>query len=352
METFGGYRLYVGSYTAHPGDAGIYLVDVDPVRRACTVAQTNDETENPSFLLLSNGRLFAANEQGDCARFSSFAIEDGGALRLVDSFRAAGAGTCHIALDPTGARIYGANYESGSIVGCRVRADGAFEPGFRPVAHRGSGVVAERQDGPHVHMVGFAPHASSLLAVDLGIDALVSYAVLPDGSLEEASGFVLPVAAGEGPRMLAHHPVLPLTVLVTELGNRVVLFRREGAGLPSWRFLASHSVKPTGFSDGECLAAHALFSPDGRYLYVSVRGPNEIRVFSVGQREALELRSRHSSGGSWPRHMALSDDGFMLAVANERSDEVVVFAIDRASGALGNKIARCPITRPSCVVWA
>lgn len=350
MRKYGDYRLYVGSYTSTDKPEGIYLLALDPGRGSCSAVQANAETENPSYLLLDGQRLFAANERPDCACMSAFAVKEDGSVELVDTYRAEGAGTCQAALDPAEAFLYGANYESGSITGCRVLPDGSLGAGIAPVAHAGASVDPERQENPHVHMVGFAPESSSLIAVDLGIDALVSYAAEDDGALREAPECVLPVFAGEGPRMVAYHPVLPLAALITELGNHVIVYRLGETGLASWEPMAAYPLVASGYA-GEALAAHVQFSPDGRYLYATVRGPNEVRVFSVAESGALELCGAFPSGGSWPRHMELSPDGAMLAVANERSDEVVVFGIDRDSGALAHEVARCSVSRPTCVVW-
>lgn len=350
MQEHSDCRLYVGSYTSADKPEGIYLLALDPGCGLCSAVQANAETENPSYLLLDGRRLFAANERSDCACLSAFAVEEDGSVKLAGTYCAEGAGTCQVTLDPMGAFLYGANYESGSIAGCRVLPDGSLGAGISPIAHEGSSADPERQENPHVHMVGFAPESSSLIAVDLGIDELVTYAVEEDGELRENPERVLPVFAGEGPRMVAYHPALPLAALITELGNHVIVYRFGETGLASWEPLAAYPLAASGYA-GEALAAHVQFSPDGRYLYASVRGPNEICVFSVAESGALELRGAFPSSGSWPRHMELSPDGTMLAVANERSDEVVVFGIDRDSGALSSEVARCGVSSPTCVVW-
>lgn len=344
------YRLYVGSYPPSEGECGIYLLAVDREHRSCSILQANAETANPSFLVSSGDQLFAANERPEGAEMSSFASEGDGPIRLVDTYRSRGAGTCQVALDPSGARLFGADYESGTIAGCRVLSDGSFGEGAASVQHNGSGPNSERQDGPHVHMVGFAPDSPALIAIDLGTDTLTSYTVGENGLASAIPEDVLRVAAGEGPRMVAHHPTMPITALVTELGNHVIMYRRRGAFLSTWEQLAAYPLVSDGF-DGEALAAHVLFSLDGRYLYASVRGPNQIVAFAVDDSGALAQRGTFSSGGSWPRHMDISPDGALLAVANERSDEVVVFEVDASDGSLANELARCAIASPTCTVW-
>ncbi|WP_139651824.1 lactonase family protein [Raoultibacter phocaeensis] len=344
------YRLYVGSYPPSEGECGIYLLALDKARRSCSIVQANAETANPSYLVSAGDVLYAANEQSECAQVSMFATQGDGPIVLRDTYRTHGAGTCQIALDPRMPYVYGANYESGSIVGCHILSDGLFGSGMDSVQQSGHGPNSERQEGPHVHMVGFAPDAPALISVNLGTDALMSYAVGEHGLEPAACAEVLHVSAGEGPRMVAHHPTLPFTALITELGNHLIMYRRHGASLSSWEQLDSYRLVSDEFG-GEALAAHVLFSPDGRYLYASVRGPNQIVVFSVDKSGALVKLSEVSSGGSWPRHMELSPDGTLLAVANERSCEVVVFEVDKANGLLAGEVARCAIANPTCAVW-
>lgn len=345
------YQLFVGSYPPDEETCGIYALAVDKDSGSCTIVQGNAETANPSYLLYAEGRLYAANEQPDSAQISSFFVDNDGSIRLVDTLFSEGAGTCQIAFSPDKTLLYGADYDSGSIAECRVHSDGSLEPGVDPVIHSGQGTDPDRQEAPHVHMVGFAPDSPALIAVDLGIDALSAYAVGEDGLSSHEPEDILFVPAGEGPRMVAHHPTLPYTVLITELANHLIVYRRKSGELSSWEPLATYTLVSEGY-EGEALSAHVLFSPDGRHLYASVRGPNCVVVFAVDETGALERKGEFSSGGSWPRHMALSSDATLLAVANERSDELVIFGLDKQSGLATDEVARCPIPSPTCAVWA
>ncbi len=78
-------------------------------------------------------------------------------------------------------------------------------------------------------------------------------------------------------------------------------------------------------------------TPDGRYLYVSTRGPNNedgyvlrspkdgrIYVIRTEDREVAEI----IAGGNQPTGLDLSPDGTLLAFSNFQDDTVEVYAID------------------------
>jgi 6-phosphogluconolactonase len=73
---------------------------------------------------------------------------------------------------------------------------------------------------------------------------------------------------------------------------------------------------------------HLVFSPDGRFLYVSNCGADVVQVFAIEQRTgALRSLQRINAGGLDP-----SDRWFI--VANEATNNLAVFARNQQSGML------------------
>jgi 6-phosphogluconolactonase len=85
-------------------------------------------------------------------------------------------------------------------------------------------------------------------------------------------------------------------------------------------------------------------------LYVSNRGHNSLAVFSVAESTgALALEQVVSTDGDWPRNFSLDPTGRWLLVANQRSDSVIVFARDQASGRLTPTRERIALPSPVCL---
>ena len=88
---------------------------------------------------------------------------------------------------------------------------------------------------------------------------------------------------------------------------------------------------------------------DGKFLYASNRGHNSIAIFSVDEKGKLTPIGHESVRGEWPRNFTLSPDDKFLLVANQRTDNIVVFEKDSATGLLtftGNEII---ISKPICL---
>jgi 6-phosphogluconolactonase len=69
-------------------------------------------------------------------------------------------------------------------------------------------------------------------------------------------------------------------------------------------------------------------TPDGKFLYVSNRGHNSLASYRVdAQSGMLTLSGIYPCGGDWPRNFAIHPSGRFLLVANQFSNNLVVFHI-------------------------
>lgn len=93
-------------------------------------------------------------------------------------------------------------------------------------------------------------------------------------------------------------------------------------------------------------------TPDGRFVYASVRGADCIECFRVLENGGrLEPVGRFSSGGRCPRSFAISPDGLYLAAANQESGNVTVFPRDAQTGALESPAGVLALPQAACVKW-
>ena len=108
-------------------------------------------------------------------------------------------------------------------------------------------------------------------------------------------------------------------------------------------------VTDTGFAG----SADIHVSPDGKFLYASNRAnSNTIAIFKINQNNGrLESAGHQSTLGKTPRNFNFDPSGKFLLVANQNSDEIVVFRIDKTTGLLTDTGQRIEVGNPVCIKW-
>jgi 6-phosphogluconolactonase len=116
--------------------------------------------------------------------------------------------------------------------------------------------------------------------------------------------------------------------------------------------LQTVATHPANFN-GQAGSADIHLSPNEKYLYVSNRG-NENNITKLTLLESglinPEKNNYFSSKGIKPRNFTISKDGKWLLVANQDSDNIVVYKINPTNGDLidtGNEIK---VSMPVCLL--
>jgi len=78
---------------------------------------------------------------------------------------------------------------------------------------------------------------------------------------------------------------------------------------------------------------------------------DSLSVFGVDHRGDIALHSTVDVQGMNPRHFRLTNDGRMLLVANQDSDEVVSFRVSRDGLAVEWTGQRLEVATPTCVTF-
>jgi 6-phosphogluconolactonase len=273
-----------------------------------------------------------------------------GGLRQLSVHPTGGAEPCHASFVNGGTHLAIANYTSGSLSVHPVGADGSVGPRTCLVQHTGTGPDADRQAGPHAHMVTEDPDGRFVLAIDLGADTVFGYEFDPEAGVlnEVARSRVRP---GFGPRHLVFHPDGRHVYVVGELGTAVAVCAYD-AQSGELSVLGEVPVLEGGAA-GEDFPSAVRLGPDARFLYVANRGQDVISVLSLAAGpDRPELVATVPTGGSWPRDLALSPDGTLLLSANQRGDSVTVFRIDPRTGIPEPTGARLSVPAPTCLVMS
>src|SRR3546814_10006706 len=103
----------------------------------------------------------------------------------------------------------------------------------------------------------------------------------------------------------------------------VAVYQQQGN---DWEAIQEEPINEADF-EGADGAADIKLSPDGKFLYASNRGDaNTLAIYEVDRASGkLTKIGNQSVLGRGPRNFTLSPDGKYLLVANQQTDEVVVF---------------------------
>lgn len=356
----GRVRIYIGTYTTG-GSRGIYAAEFDASSGRFDSGPTlAAHTEQPSFITLHpNGRiLYAANELkafrgAPTGAVTAFDLDAAtGRLSLLNQQPSEGIDPCHLAVDSAGRHLLVANYTSGTLALLPLSADGRLQRATVVRRRAGSGPVLDRQDGPHAHMVLLDASERFAIWTDLGTDrVVVDRFDGAAGTLEPNDPDGVGVDPGAGPRHLAWHPSGRAVYLLNELSATVVAFRFDDVRgiLRPFQSLPARSAG----SSGENTSAEIAVSADGRFVYASNRGDDDIAVFAIDASTlGLSPLGRVPAGGRTPRHFAIDQSGRWLVAANQASNSLAVFRLDPETGfpaATGESLA---VPEPVCLLFA
>ncbi|MGL6267379.1 MAG: lactonase family protein, partial [Chitinophagaceae bacterium] len=231
-------------------------------------------------------------------------------------------------------------------------ADGSLGAAKIIIQHSGSGSDKSRQAKPHVHATVISPDNRYLFVPDLGIDKIMIYRFdAKEGKLKPAKQSFVATKPGAGPRHFTFHPNGKTAYILEELTGSVTVFRyntRKGNLKP----IQNISSLPVGFT-GAAGSADIHLSADGRFLYASNRGEsNTIAIYAVHPTDGkLSLNGHQPTLGKGPRNFSITPDGNQLIVANQGSDELVIFNRNLETGMLTDSGKRISVPTPVCIQW-
>ncbi len=347
--------LITGTYTTGKSE-GIYVYAFNSMDGSAKEV-SHVKISNPSFVAVSPQGSFlyavqentAANGKGGGISAFSFNKENG-TLNFINEQPSGGNHPCYVAVDKTGKWVVTGNYSSGNLAVFPVLANGGLGAAVTTIQHKGSGPNAARQQSPHVHCTLFSADNRFLFVPDLGIDKIMIYAFDPaTGKLTPASQPFAQSIAGAGPRHFCFHPSDKYGYLAEEMSGTVVAFKYKNGKLKKMQRI---SCMPAGDSSNAS-TADIHVSPDGKFLYASNRAAaNTITIFKINPKKGtLSLVGHQPTLGKTPRNFNFDPSGNFLLVANQNSDNIVIFKIDKQTGLLTDTGNRISVGNPVCLKW-
>jgi 6-phosphogluconolactonase len=322
-----GATVYIGSYTSGADGHGLDVssrtgATLNPVRTVPGITDTS------WFDRSADGKTLYVTNEGDPNGFvSALNIADAPNPKLLNKVSSKGGAPTHLSVHSSQKYVLAANYSSGSVVVLPILAGGKLGAATDLVTHQADSGQA------HAHQVVNDPTGRWVLSVDLGADSVYVY------SLDVATGKLalhqqLKLPAGAGPRHLAFDRTGKFAYVLQELRPEVTVTSWDAA-TGTLTALSVVPAVPSG-STGDLFPGEIALSTDGKFAYATVRGPNTLATFAISDGGAtLKLVSTVSSGGNWPRHVALDPAENWFYVSNQRSGTVTWLPRDPATGLPG-----------------
>ncbi len=347
--------LITGTYTTGKSE-GIYVFEFNS-SDGTSKPVSKVKISNPSFVAVSPNEQYVYSVEEDAANkgkggeITAFSFDKKtGTLSMINRQPTGGDHPCYVSVDKTGKWVAAGNYTSGSLSILPVQAGGGLGAASTNIQHEGSGPNKARQASPHVHCTFFSPDNRFLFVPDLGIDKVMMYAF--DENTGKLTAAKQPFAAsnpGAGPRHICFDPTNTFAYLVEEMSGTVVAYKYKNGKLKPVQRISSMPAGDTSVAG----SADIHVSPDGKFLYASNRAEaNSIAIFSVHQKNGkLTLVGHQSTLGKTPRNFNFDPTGNFLLVANQNSDNIVVFKIDKTTGLLTDIQHNIEVGKPVCLKW-
>jgi 6-phosphogluconolactonase len=315
-------------YVANAESNEISVLRLDPTRGDLSAVATipvpgvEEPGQSMPLAVSPDRRFLYAATRGEPRRAVGFAIDStSGSLTHVASGPLAES-MAYIITDRTGRFLLGASYP-GNLVS------------VNPIGPPGT-VHAPQQilrNHPKAHSIRVDAANRHVLVPTLGNDHVSQFTFdAGTGRLTPNTPPTTEVAAGAGPRHFVFHPGGRWVYVIGELDGQVYAFDYD-AGRGTLTRTQTISALPPGFT-GSPSAADLHMTPDGRFLYASVRATSTLAAFRIDSTTgALTLIGTVPTEAK-PRGFNIDSSSRFLLAVGQNSNALSVHAIDPKSGAL------------------
>lgn len=337
-------RLLVGTYT-DTGSHGIYSYAFNQ-ETGYFEALDSCHLVNPSYLTPDSAgtRVYAVTETSDStASVTALAFDRiPGSFSVINSQPTIGSDPCYIATN--GHVVVTANY-GGSMSVLPLNADGSLQPVSQLVDGSIGGPDTLRQITPHVHCTEFTPDGSQFMVSDFSADRLLVFDVDNNGMIvtDSLHTVAIDVESDTGPRHVVFDASGRYGYMLGELSGRVSVLERSA---DSYHVVQSIEADPLhGRASGDI-----HLSPDGRFLYASIRRANDgIAIFSVNPDNGLLTAVGYQTSGIHPRNFVITPNGKYLLCACRDSNNIEIFERNETTGKLTATGRTIQLPKPVCL---
>jgi 6-phosphogluconolactonase len=347
--------IYVGTFDGRDSQ-GIYVFEFNRVSGEMTEIQSVSDRPGPNFQALHPDGFVLYSVSGDAfselsrhGTISAYQIDSqSGQLQLINEQSTEGRGPAHVSTDPLGRFVYVSNYSEGNLSVYRIIDGGGLSEAVSIIQHEGSSIHPRRQGAPYVHSIIPSSDGKFIYVSDLGIDKIMIYKVSDFGELTQGEIPYVESTPGSGPRHFVIHPRGEVAYSVEELSSTITVFslnQNTGALTQIQRV----DMLPEEFA-GNNTAADIHVSPDGRFLYASNRGYDNLAIYKIDDDSGtLTYVSHEQTQGGHPRNFMIDSLGEFILVANRDDDHIVMFKRNKITGELTYFNETKDVPMPICV---
>lgn len=342
MET-----LYVGTFSNEA-----YILNMNKNTGKLDVRDTINNVFKPSYLTLHPNKkhlyITERAQEGETHGWVSAYRIDEGKVERINRVSSQGKGPCHISVDASGKFVLVANYFE-VVTSFAIQENGGLSEALSSNQHLRTLPEAPRQETGHPHMV-LPAFDSMVFVTDLGLDSIFHYQLSDEGGLRLIAK--TPTATAAGPRHMEMHPNNKWAYVFNELNRTVEVFQVKD---PSAPFERIQTIATLSNDDARVTAAAIHLHPNGKFLYTSNRGLEDsptqsISTFSINPDDGtLQLIQETDTKGKIPRDFAISPSGYFLLVANQDTDNIIVFNVDPETGSLKDTGLEIQLPMPVCL---
>lgn len=342
--------MIVGTYTDECASRGVYSYYFDQEKgmlvggdgglfTEAPGAVSRVEMRNPSYLTLSaDGKLvYAVSEVGDSLASAVTLRLDSktGAMQMLGSELTDGKDPCYVSTN--GKVVMTANYSSGNVTEFPIGEDGRLLPHDFLYDTGMGGPDSVRQNLPHAHCALFNATGTELYVSEFSADVVTRYDVAT------RLGKRIQLPSDFGPRHIILNTDESKAYVLGELSGNVVVIDTESDSVI--QTVCADTVHARG-----CADIH--LSPDGKYLYASVRLQNDgIAIFKVDSDGTL-TNAGYQPTGIHPRNFNITPNGKFLLVACRDSGCIQIFRRDAKTGLLTDTGRTIILDKPVCIKFS
>lgn len=339
------YVAYVGTYT-HENSIGIHVYDIDMEKGRLTERGVAPISNPSNIVVAHSGKyLYSIEDEG----VASFSIDENGDLTKINQAWIGGMRACYVEIDSKDRYLFLAGFHDGKVTMMRLNEDGSIAGIADGVFHQGIGKSSvEKRMDPRVSCTKLTPDEKFLCAVDWGLNQIKIYEIdYADGKLHLYD--ILRCPFSSAPRRICFSKDGKYAYVLEEATNIVEIYTYElHNGKPVFEKVADTSVQKK--EDPLASGAAMEFAPDGKYLYVSLDGSNEVVCLAVGEDGQLSIECNAKISGDYPKGIAILPDNKTLVSLNHDSNEIRTFTIDHEKKCVLMKNPPLKVDKPNSIV--
>ena len=336
----------VGCNTGAPDCESLHVLECDTETGKVKIVQTVKGVQGTTYFQFGGDRKAmytyigedrGGRKVGSLVKFSLDGHAIGEMTRLAELPCEA---PCHVALAPDERTLSFAAYVSGTYG--TLDADRTLRTAVLP--DDAVGPRTDRQKKAYAHQTFYTPDGRLMGVCDLGCDRVNLYDFAKTDGLDKPV-VSLKADPGDGPRHAIFSKDGRFLFVLNELSSTVTSYSFDGA---AFKRVGKWSMTPKGTPSSSTKAAAVKLTADGKVLMASNRGHDSIAFFDVGPDGSLTLRNIAKLRGSFPRDFELMPGEKFMVVGHKMSNEIQVYAFDRATCSLNPAGDAIPCWRPLC----